>query len=111
MVRRKKDQPPMPTWSFRCTKEFREETIRCAEIADESDSEYIRKAVEMRNAQMKKRESDIQWTIDKEKELDEKYGPVKPEISEEICKDIKKNIDKDIKKGKVEGVRTYFKKK
>lgn len=43
----------MTTWSFRITPEAKAETIRCAEIADESDSEYIRKAVEMRNSQHK----------------------------------------------------------
>ncbi len=49
MVRRKKTQPPMKSHTIRMTDAEWAEMQHCAEIADESDSEYIRKAIEMRN--------------------------------------------------------------
>ncbi|MGE5631393.1 MAG: hypothetical protein ACM3TR_09890 [Caulobacteraceae bacterium] len=42
---------PMKYWGFYASAELKEETIKCAIAANEDNSEYIRKAIEMRNAQ------------------------------------------------------------
>jgi hypothetical protein len=42
---------PMKYWGFYVSEELKAQTIECAKTANESDSEYIRKAVEQRNAQ------------------------------------------------------------
>lgn len=39
----------MKYWGFYASEELKAETIKCAEAANESDSEYIRRAVEQRN--------------------------------------------------------------
>ena len=41
----------MKYWGFYASEELKSQTIGCAKSANESDSEYIRKAVEQRNAQ------------------------------------------------------------
>jgi hypothetical protein len=51
--RRKPNQPAMKYWGFYATKELKAETIKCAEALNESDSEYIRRAVEQRNTRTK----------------------------------------------------------
>ena len=51
MSARRKKGSPMKYRGFYCPDELWQEMQRCAEIADESDSEYIRKAIEMRNKQ------------------------------------------------------------
>lgn len=52
MSARRKKGSPMKYRGFYCPDDLWTEMQHCAEIVDESDSEYIRKAVEMRNVQI-----------------------------------------------------------
>lgn len=51
MSPRRKPNQKMKYWGFYASEELKAETIKCAEALNESDSEYIRRAVEQRNAQ------------------------------------------------------------
>lgn len=53
MAPRRKQGEKMKYRGFYCGDKLYAELQRCAEILDETDSEYIRKAVEQRNAQYK----------------------------------------------------------
>jgi hypothetical protein len=77
--RRKPNQPAMKYWGFYATEELKAETIKCAETLNESDSEYIRRAVEQRNTQQN---SDVLLTDRKEIEARLKYGYEKMRVEE-----------------------------
>jgi hypothetical protein len=79
----KKDGKPM---AFKCTEEFRRITEACADDAKESLSDYIRKAVEMRNAGSIKQGGKAEGKIPKQKAPDEtpKTNPLILEIKEQV---------------------------
>ncbi len=92
----RRQSTPMKYWGFYASTELREETIRCAIVADEDNSEYIRKAVEMRNAQMKpevKRPvlaADVEKAREAMKKVNDRNGePSIAELKEQV-KDIEK---------------------
>lgn len=60
-MRRNKEK--MKYWGFYLPERLKAETINCAITANESDSEYIRKAVEERNVRYKFQANPKDWVV------------------------------------------------